>query len=289
MRRSSRPGDGAGWRDAPAPLGQAACDGSGRFRLDMPRISSSTHYMVGAVGPRAGLRRRLGRPRPRRRSARRRHHAPARAGDPGAAVRRQGPARAGRPRLGRGHGPCPTRTGSRCPDGIEGPHFWAGADAQGLPAWPRPAITDADGRFTIRGVGRDLRVLLMADDPRFARQRIVVDTDGTAGPKPVTVAMEPAKVITGRITYADTGKPVPHAVVEIYAYRDRRAARATPATSRPTPRGPSAPIPSRPTATWSRSIAPEGQPYLNASTGDPSRGPRGRSSIASTWPCAGAW
>ena len=35
----------------------------------------------------------------------------------------------------------------------------------------------------------------MADDPRFARQRIVVDTDGAAGPKAVTAALEPAKVI----------------------------------------------------------------------------------------------
>ena len=39
-----RPGE-----DAPAAIGRAACDGSGRFRLDAPRISSSTHHMVGAA------------------------------------------------------------------------------------------------------------------------------------------------------------------------------------------------------------------------------------------------
>ncbi len=34
---------------APRVLGEANCDGSGQFRLDMPRISSATHYMVGAA------------------------------------------------------------------------------------------------------------------------------------------------------------------------------------------------------------------------------------------------
>ena len=105
----------------------------------------------------------------------------------------------------------------------------------------------------------------MADDPRFARQRIIVDTDGTDGPKQVTAALEPAKVITGRVTYADTGKPVPHAVA-----RDHRLSgqvRATPTNSRPTPRGASAPIPSRPTAMPSSSPPPKGQPYLNVATG----------------------
>ena len=33
----------------PSAIGQAASDGSGRFRLDAPRISSSRHYQVGAV------------------------------------------------------------------------------------------------------------------------------------------------------------------------------------------------------------------------------------------------
>ena len=145
------------------------------------------------------------------------------------------------------------------PESIEGPHFWGGTDAKDLPAWPRPAITDAEGRFTIRGVGRDLRVLLMAEDPRFARQRIVVDTDGTAGPKPVTAAMEPAKVITGRVTYADTGKPVPHAVARDLSPIERGPGLHQ-ADSRPTPRGTSAPIPSRPTATRSSSTPPRASP-----------------------------
>ena len=64
-------------------------------------------------------------------------------------------------------------------DRLEGPDFlWR--SREDLPAWPRPATTDADGRFTVRGVGRSLRVVLMIDDPRFARQRIEVDTDSTS-------------------------------------------------------------------------------------------------------------
>ena len=70
-----------------------------------------------------------------------------------------------------------------------GPAFWGGNYVKVQTAWPKPAITDALGRFTIRGVGRDLGVQLMAEDSRFARQRIVVDTEGTAETKEITAAL----------------------------------------------------------------------------------------------------
>jgi hypothetical protein len=47
----------------------------------------------------------------------------------------------------------------------------------------------------------------------------VVDTEDSDKPRSITAALEPAKVIAGRVTYADTGKPVPHAAIEIIAYR----------------------------------------------------------------------
>ncbi len=115
-----------------------------------------------------------------------------------------------------GHAP---RGPEAAADGIDGPHFRAEHQAKGLPAWPAPVVTGADGRFTIPGVGRGLRVRLLAEAPRFARQIILVETDGTAGSRTATAAMEPAKVITGRITYGDTGQPVPHAIVDVWAYR----------------------------------------------------------------------
>jgi hypothetical protein len=102
---------------------------------------------------------------------------------------------------------------------VKGPFFWAGDGAKDLPGWPRPVVTDAAGRFTIRGIGREVRALLMAEDPRFARQRIVVDTEGTAATRSLNLALEPARVIRGRITYADTGKPVAHASLEVVAFR----------------------------------------------------------------------
>ena len=95
-----------------------------------------------------------------------------------------------------------------------------------IPAWPKPALTDEDGRFTIRGVGRRFKAGLSVIDPRFALQNIFVETDDAPGSKFVTETLEPAKVLTGRVTDAETGKPVPHArllvVGDVGAVRERR-------------------------------------------------------------------
>ena len=48
-------------------------------------------------------------------------------------------------------------------------------------------------------------------------QRIQVGTIGAADAKPTTTALIPAQVLTGRVTYADTGKGVPHAPLEVRA------------------------------------------------------------------------
>ncbi len=255
--------DGRPGENAPAAIGQAACDEMGRYRLDAPRLSSATHFMVGAAAiapgygtgwvnldvdadqpvaditlrPEQVIRGRLfdvqGRPAP------------------GVKVSVEG----------MGH---PQRGPTNLPEFIEGPHFWAGNRADNPDGWPGPAITDAEGRFTVRGIGRKIRALLMADDPRFARQRIVVDTDRTAETKPVTAAMEPAKVIAGRVTFADTGKPVPHARIEITAYR------GGPGYSNHFETDAEGRFRTNPISTDRYALfvhAPEGQPYLSNSTG----------------------
>jgi hypothetical protein len=43
----------------------------------------------------------------------------------------------------------------------------------------------------------------------------MIDTGGDAGPQQLTIALEPAKLVNGRVTYADTGKPVPHALLAV--------------------------------------------------------------------------
>jgi hypothetical protein len=84
-----------------------------------------------------------------------------------------------------------------------------------FPAWPKPARTDAAGRFTLRGVGRNLHVFLAVHHPRFALQRIELETDGASESKPLTMGLEPAKIIKGRVTYADSSQSVPHVLLSV--------------------------------------------------------------------------
>ena len=96
----------------------------------------------------------------------------------------------------------------------EGPIF-AWARVNDIPGWPKPATTDADGRFTVHGVGRGLEVRLNIVDQRFAPQTIELTTDDVPGAKIVSSSLQPAQIITGRVTLADSGRPVPNARVEI--------------------------------------------------------------------------
>ncbi len=92
-----------------------------------------------------------------------------------------------------------------------------------LPAWPRPAMTDAEGRFTVRGVGRGLHATMTVRHPKFALETIEVDTDGTSKSKAVTAGLAPSQVVNVRVIYADTGRPVPHAPLRVLASRGRVA------------------------------------------------------------------
>jgi RNA polymerase sigma factor (sigma-70 family) len=101
-------------------------------------------------------------------------------------------------------------------DAFEGPAFVGLGHVKDVPAWPHAVLTDAEGRFNVRGTGRNLRVVLLIDDPRFALQRINVDTDGAPSSKPVVVAVKPARIIVGRVLAADTEKPIANAVVTAF-------------------------------------------------------------------------
>ena len=61
---------------------------------------------------------------------------------------------------------------------LKGPAFlWTHPDD--LPGWPSPAMTSADGRFTLHGVGAGLRAFLTVLDPRFSSQIIEINTAGS--------------------------------------------------------------------------------------------------------------
>jgi protocatechuate 3,4-dioxygenase beta subunit len=143
--------------------------------------------------------------------------------------------------------------------------FYSPRDAHDYPAWPRPMTTDAEGRFTLRGVGQNLHAALTVHHPRFAHQMIQVNTDDNAESKTVTAALAPPQIVNVRVTYADTGQPVPHAPLQVTADQGRvtlfdesetDADGRTRINSYPTERGYEI-----------MAFPPEGQPYLVASGG----------------------
>ena len=97
------------------------------------------------------------------------------------------------------------------------PNFWGSPQEPAGPSWPAPVSTDQEGRFTIRGVGPGLSVVLSVDDSRWARQAFVVETNSTEKSKETSLTLKAARIITGRVTYADSGMPVSKAVVSIMA------------------------------------------------------------------------
>jgi RNA polymerase sigma factor (sigma-70 family) len=205
-------GGGSVERMKPSALGHAQSDDSGRFQIDAPRTSSSRHHRMGvvAIAPGYGagwveVDPAADRPTanisltPEQVISGRLFDAVGRS-VAGVEVRVQS--------MGR------VIAGNRESMRGEGPSFWWNP-GDGLPAWPKRAVSDAEGRFTVRGVGQDLRVMLMIDDPRFARQVIPIRTDGNAASTLVSLAVMPAKVIRGRIADAGSGKPIPHAQIKI--------------------------------------------------------------------------
>ena len=211
----------------PKELGRASSDGSGRFRVDVPRTSSSSHDEFGAVALAPGYGTAWVDLDPN-------------ADQPAADITLR-PEQVIRGRLFDLQGQ-PARdvrlsvtairrvlpTASNPPfENFEGPAFaWTHPDD--LPGWPSPAITGADGRFILHGVGPGLRVYLSVIDPRFASEVIEINTDAASAAQPLSFALQPVSTITGRVTYADTGKPVPHARVTVAGLVYRNGVRVPP-------------------------------------------------------------
>jgi RNA polymerase sigma factor (sigma-70 family) len=103
-----------------------------------------------------------------------------------------------------------------------------------LPGWPGPAVSDDQGQFTLHGLGPGLLCQLVIEDSRHAPQTMMLQigagvaareeipgrlpvTQIEPGPdsKPLVITLQAARTLTGRVTYGDTGRPVPHALVMI--------------------------------------------------------------------------
>ncbi len=201
-------------------LGQGATDADGRFRIDAIRSSSSrfsgVYALAGAIGPGSAVgcvELNADAEQPTAEI----HLQPEQVlrgklvdvnGQPAAGVAVQVDTLYG----------SPARSGTRFDSPDLGPTSILSAWPEGLRAWPRPVTTDAQGRFTLNGIGRGLSVWLSVHDPRFAQHRFdLPGRDRDAG-KEVSLALHPSTIIEGRVLAADTGQPIPDAT-------DRRAGR----------------------------------------------------------------
>ena len=82
--------------------------------------------------------------------------------------------------------------------------------------WPRPVVSDANGRFRLAGLPADCHLTLsvQGEGGGVAPQSIDVN-QGAAPAQEVTLALAPGRVLEGTVTYGDTAKPVPGARLRI--------------------------------------------------------------------------
>ena len=191
-------------------LGQGETDGDGRFRFEAPRTSSAGFLELFALAAAPGFG--IG-------WATLNADAP----QPVADLRLHAEQTArlklvdisGRPAPGVEVG---VRSISR-PDnkgGWEGASLWPNPP-QGLRAWPTSAKTDDQGKVAIAQLVPGYSVNLIVSDPRYARQNVDIEATSLATSKEITVALEPARIIEGRVLAADTGQPIPNAAISVRA------------------------------------------------------------------------
>lgn len=130
---------------------------------------------------------------------------------------------------------------------------------EGFKAWPGPATTDKDGKFTIAGLSPDLGGTLAVDGEEFTPTHAAIKAGKENRNQEFNLTLSPARILEGVVTAADTGKPVPKASIvclddgapaygqtdEKGRYRVRLAGGGQPG------------LPTGVTA-----VPPEGQPYL---------------------------
>jgi RNA polymerase sigma factor (sigma-70 family) len=209
--RTANVGAGDEAREKLTLLGQGQSDGDGRYRLDAIRTASTLVYQVSAVAsaPGYGLGWAVLNPD---------------AAEPAAEIRLL-PEQTFRIQLSdvtgapaKGVEVQVVRIGRRTADGLFDGAGTSGNPPDGMSTWPRPVITDDQGRITLTGFGRSpgLTLTLSVVDPRYAQQELQVDAS-QPGDQVIALALQPAKIIEGRVLAADTGRPIPGAVISIGA------------------------------------------------------------------------
>jgi hypothetical protein len=87
------------------------------------------------------------------------------------------------------------------------------------PFWPGPAVSDAQGRFNLRGLGPELRIKVGIGGEKFARQQFEIGPEQRKRQKEFRYSLAPARIVEGTVTFADTRKPVAGARLLVHARR----------------------------------------------------------------------
>jgi RNA polymerase sigma factor (sigma-70 family) len=101
-----------------------------------------------------------------------------------------------------------TGTGRLAPDTTAPPWHNFAAQPARLDPWPAAVATGQDGRFVVRGLGKEQDVKLLVTDPRFARQHFVVSTTEMGKAEAVEHSLDPAHLLEGKVVGEDTGQPI---------------------------------------------------------------------------------
>jgi RNA polymerase sigma factor (sigma-70 family) len=83
------------------------------------------------------------------------------------------------------------------------------------PLWPAPATTDKQGKFFLRGLNPELHGYVHVESNRFAPHYAQIKPSAGKKVQEVTMVLAPAQIIEGVVTAADTGKPLPRALVSV--------------------------------------------------------------------------
>jgi RNA polymerase sigma factor (sigma-70 family) len=137
--------------------------------------------------------------------------------------------------------------------------------AGAAPAWPAPATTDEQGRFTLRGLGRSEPITLETRSDHHAPQSMRIDPRDEPKPAELALSLAPAQVIEVRTARADDGKPLRGVWINVIAVQAQGLSEL--ATGGPTDdQGITRIIPATGESFIITANPPAGEPYLDEQT-----------------------